>query len=124
MASHDTLHGLADPTWAAAKVQAREAIIAVARRKTLITYSDLAAAITVCDLPPHDTRLADLLGEISTEEAHAGRGMLTVAVVHKTGDRRPGPGFFKLAKSLGRDTDDRDRLWIDELTRVYDVWSS
>jgi len=39
-----------------------------------------------------------MLGEISQEEDAAGRGMLSVIVVHKVGDMQPGPGFFQLAK--------------------------
>ena len=123
MTDHDSTHGFAESTWAAAKVQAREAITAVARRRDVITYSDLVRAITVCSLAPNDPRLDRLLGEISTEEDRAGRGMLTAAVVHKSPDHKPGRGFFRLAKSLGRDTADADRFWIDELTRVHDIWS-
>jgi hypothetical protein len=68
--------------------------------------------------------LCDLLGEIAREEDDAGRGMLTVVVVHKTGDMQPGPGFFELAQELGRDTSDIDKCWIDELVRVFKVWAS
>jgi hypothetical protein len=46
-----------------------------------------------------------MLGEISLEGA-AGRGMLSVIVVHKDGDMQPGPGFFELAEELDRDTSD------------------
>jgi hypothetical protein len=74
-------------------------------------------------LQPHDPRLFHLLGEISSEEDAAGRGMLTVIVVHKVGDMQPGPGFFELAKLLGRDTTDPLRCWVDELHRVHAVWA-
>ena len=45
--------------------------------------------------------MAAMLDEVSTEEFDGGRGMLSVVVVHKYGDMEPGPGFFKLAESLG-----------------------
>ena len=64
-----------------------------------------------------------LLGQIPSEEDAAGRGMLTVIVVHKVGDMQPGPGFFELAKSLGRDTRDPLKCWVDELHHVHAVWS-
>jgi hypothetical protein len=64
-----------------------------------------------------------LLGQISSEEDAARRGMLTVVVIHKAGDMQPGPGFFELAKSLGRDIEDPMKFWIDELHRVFAVWS-
>jgi hypothetical protein len=50
--------------------------------------------------------------------------MLTVVVVHKVGDMQPGPGFFELAKMLGRDTGDILKCWVNELHRVHAVWSN
>jgi hypothetical protein len=49
--------------------------------------------------------------------------MLSVVVVHRTGDMQPGPGFFELASDLGRDTSDILKCWIDELKRVHRAWS-
>jgi len=49
--------------------------------------------------------------------------MLSVIVVHKFGDMQPGPGFFELAKKLGRDTSDILKCWVDELKKVHAVWS-
>ena len=61
-----------------------------------------------------------LLGQISEDEDKAGRGMLSVVVVHKTGDQRPGPGFFEWAEELGYEVGDKDEFWIAMLNRVYD----
>ena len=88
----------------------------------VIAYSELARRIISCSLEPHGQPLADLLGEISIEEDRAGRGMLSVVVVHKTGDQKPGPGFFKLAQSLGRNTADSDACWVSELNMVHAAW--
>ncbi len=88
-------HGFTQIAWNAAKEEARKAMIAVSRQRDTIAYSDLVHSITSCILEPHDPRLARMLGDISTEEDEAGRGMLTAVVVHK-GDRIPGPGFFTL----------------------------
>lgn len=71
----------------------------------------------------HDPRLFHFLGEIASEEDEAGRGLLTVVVVHKHGDMQPGPGFFELAKSRGRDTTDILKCWVDELHKVHALWS-
>ena len=98
-------------------------MIAVSRQRDTIAYSDLVHSITSCILEPHDPRLARMLGDISTEEDEAGRGMLSAVVVHK-GDRIPGPGFFTLARSRGRDTIDEDKCWIEELQKVYNAWST
>ena len=112
-------HGYSQEAWEAAKTEARQAMIDVAARRRVIAYSDLVAKIHSLDLEPQSDHLAHMLGEISTAEHEAGRGMLTVVVVHKHGDQMPGPGFFQLARSLGHDTKDREAFWIGELEKVY-----
>ena len=87
-------HGFPEHIWNTAKKEAREAMIEVARRGQTMSYTELVQKITSCRLEPRDVRLAHMLGEISTEEDEAERGMLTVVVVDKTGDMKPGPGFF------------------------------
>ena len=117
-------HGFTDGVWNAAKEEARQAMIAVAARSDLIAYSELVNKIATCRLEPFSRQLAHMLGEISTDEHMAGRGMLSVVVVHKDGDGMPGSGFFKLACSLGHHVDDRVAFWIKELKEVYRIWSS
>ena len=51
-------------------------------------------------------------------------GALTLVVVHKHGDQMPGQGFFRLARSLGRETRDQEAFWIGELEKVYGAWSA
>ena len=116
-------HGFPIADWEAAKAEARQAMITAASRRDIINYSALVAEIRTVDLKPHSPRLAHMLGEISTAEHAAGRGMLTVVVVHKSGDQIPGPGFFKLARVLGHDTNDHETFWIAELEKVYGVWA-
>ena len=114
-------HGFTDEVWGAATEQARRAMIDVATRGGVMSYSELVEQITSCVFEPHDTRLSQMLGEISSDEDERSRGLLTAVVVHR-GDGKPGSGFFKLAKSLGRDVSDEDRCWVEELKKVYDVW--
>lgn len=116
-------HGLPEHIWNAAKKEARDAMTEIARREDTISYSELVRRIKSCHLEPQDPRLAHMLGQISTAEDEAGRGLLTVVVVHKTGDMKPGPGFFELAKRRGRDTSDEIRFWSEELKKVHSVWS-
>ena len=123
MKRDDFSHGFPEQVWLAAKEEARQAMIDVARRSSTMSYSDLVRRIESCDLQPYDSRVAHMLGEISSEEDEAGRGLLTVVVVHKTRDMKPGPGFFKLAQERGRDVSDSDRCWIEESRKVYDEWS-
>lgn len=109
--------------WDQAKSEAREILVERAKMGSTITYSDLAEGIRSISLEARDQRLFHLLGEISSEENAAGRGMLSVIVVHKVGDKQPGTGFFDLADRLGRDTSDIVKCWVDELKKVFAVWS-
>lgn len=117
-------HGFPESAWQNAKKEARLAMIAVAKRRGMTTYSDLVRAIQSISLQPHDPRLFHFLGEISSDEDRAGRGLLTVVVVHKHGDMEPGKGFYELAALLGRDTSDLQKCWIEELHNVHRTWSA
>lgn len=117
-------YGFSQADWATAKQEARSLLIARAKLRGMIPYSDLVKEIRAISLDPHDQRLFHLLGEISSEEDADGRGMLSVIVVHKFGDMQPGPGFFELAKQLGRDTSDILKCWVDELKKVHAAWST
>jgi hypothetical protein len=117
-------YGFSGPDWDAAKKEATAILIDVARRKGRIAYSELARQIQAIKIEAHDPRMFHLLGEISIEEDKAGRGMLTAIVVHKSGDMQPGPGFFQLAKALGKDTSDILACWVSEFNRVHDYWAN
>jgi len=116
-------YGFEQADWDAAKKQAYLAMTDRARVRGMITYSELTAKITAIRLEPDSYALADLLGEISSAEDAAGRGMLSVIVVHKTGDMEPGRGFYTLAATLGKSIDDRVAFWVSELHRVHATWS-
>lgn len=115
--------GFPDGIWSAAKEEARAAMRAVARDASTISYSALAARVLSISFKPRSPDFHQLLGEISTEEDAEQRGMLSVLVVRKDGDRRPGRGFFRLAGELGRDASDKEAFWVEELTAVYSIWS-
>lgn len=117
-------HGFTPKEWVDAKREAKDILAARAKVRGMIPYSDLAARIKSVRFEAHDQRLFHLLGEISEEEDASGRGMLSVIVVHKVGDMQPGPGFFELAKQLGRDTSDILACWVSELKKVHAYWSA
>lgn len=118
-------YGYDDSFWAAAKQEAKalltERACAPGPEGTM-PYSELAAKIDAIRFEPHEVRFFHFLGEISEEEDRAGRGMMTVLVVHKSGDMRPGPGFFELAQRLGRDVTDIDKCWVAEFNKVRAAW--
>jgi len=119
-----TKYGYKAEDWEKAKEEMREILIDRAKQRQTIPYTDLVADIEAIDLPRNSPALWDMLGEISTAEDAAGRGMLTVIVIHGKGDTLPGAGFFKLAKRLGRDTSDERAFWTQELRWVYRSWST
>ena len=126
MESGHLKYGIPVDTWDEAKEEARREMTRVARCEDQIPYSDLAKHIcrtTGLCLEPHDPRFHEMLGEISKAEDAAGRGMLSVVVVHKDDDGLPGTGFFKLASRLGRPWTSKVDFWIEESKRVYAAWS-
>jgi hypothetical protein len=115
-------YGFPKAQWDAAKAEGKAILVARAKVRGMIPYSDFVAQLKTISLTAHDQRLFTLLGDISAEEDAAGRGMLSVVVVHKHGDMQPGPGFFELAGRLGRDTKDILKCWVDELRNVHRYW--
>jgi hypothetical protein len=111
-------HGFGQGAWERAIEEATIVLKRRARSGQTIAYSDLATQLSAIRLDAHDLRFAHLLGDISVEQDEAGFGLLTVLVVHKGGDFKPGPGFFELAASRGRDVNDIDLCWTDEFRRV------
>lgn len=118
-----TKHGFTEADWDKSRKELRQALIARAKLRGMIPYCELVDMIATIRLEPHSQSIADMLREVAVEEDAAGRGMLTVIVVHKVGDMQPGPGFFDVAKQRGRDTSDILKCWVDELKKVHGVWS-
>ncbi len=117
--------GFPPSDWDAAKREAHAAMVAgVQSAAGRITYVDLATKIATIHFEPNAHIFHELLGQISRTENDEGRGMLSVVVVHKTGDKQgePGDGFFKLAQELGRDVRDRLKFWAIEFERVRKAW--
>jgi hypothetical protein len=117
-------YGFKIEDWDSAKAEMKDLLIQRAKLRGTMPYSELTNRVQTISLEPHSQALAAMLGEVSEEEDAAGRGLLTVIVVHKDGEMQPGPGFFELAKLRGRDTRDILKCWIDELKKVHGVWSN
>ena len=103
------IYGYTDAQWDAAKEEMRAVLIARARDEKTISYTELTREVHAIHFSPDAAAFHHMLDDISREEDAAGRGMLSVIVVHKEGDKRPGLGFFTPAKKLGRDTSDREK---------------
>jgi hypothetical protein len=106
-------YGYMVETWENAKSQAVRAIVRQGRKGSTISYSDLAKQITTIYFDAHEHIYHLMLGQISSEEDAAGRGMLTALVVLKDSGM-PGDGFWDLAKRLGRNVSDKIACWVQE----------
>lgn len=118
------IHGFAASDWTAAKTVAKTVLVNRARRpgNPLISYSDFVTLLPLA-IEPNDPRLSFFLDEISVDEHAEGRGFLTVLVVHKYGDIRPGSGFYNMARKCGEEIDDEDEFHFRALTEVVRYWT-
>jgi hypothetical protein len=115
---------VAPERWEKAKAEIRVILIEKAKKRANIPYSDLVGMVKSVNFSPFDQRLFAILGQISVTENEQGRPLLSVLVVHKTGDMQPGEGFFELARALGRDTSDVLKAWIVEVQKVHQYWNT
>jgi hypothetical protein len=119
--------GYEERDWNKAKAEATAILIEIAKARGRIPYSELAPKIQAISFDADEPRFWHLLGEISVEEVANNRGMLSALVVHKSGNMRPGSGFYKLAEGLLKkkvSQTEVDRLWLKEFNRVHDVWAN
>lgn len=104
-------------------VQVRAELVRAAEYRGLTTYQHIAA---IMGLPLTGSRMGveagHILGEISEDEVRAGRPMLSAVAVKVS--RKPGPGFYKLARKLDRLATGVNDLtfWKQERDAVYNEW--
>ena len=100
-------------------------LIAAAQHRGLVTYQEIA---DMMGLPLSGSymgaQVGHMLGEISEDEVHQGRPMLSSVAVNVRG--RPGPGFYVWARALGKfsstSSEDEKQFWQAVLKAVYDTW--
>jgi hypothetical protein len=98
-------------------------LVQVARSGDLVTYGEIAplAGLDMAD-PGDRSRIAHILGEISTEEHQLGRPLLSAVVVLQD-QNKPGEGFFHLARELGvYQGKSDDDYFVQEVKRVHQYW--
>jgi hypothetical protein len=98
-------------------------LVRAAQHRGLTTYQDVAVIMGLPIRGSHMGReTGQILGEISEDEVAAGRPMLSSVAVSMEG--RPGPGFFALARQLGRLAGDESdaAFWERERQVVYATW--
>jgi hypothetical protein len=115
-------YGHPDDLWSQTKIELCTMLVAKARTRSVVPYSGLVAQLGPLTFAPEDFAFHRMLDEVSWDGDTHGRGLLTVIVVHKDGDMRPGPGFFELARDRGRQVADIDIAWLEELDKVWGYW--
>jgi hypothetical protein len=96
-------------------ITAKAIIDGYARLGETLTYDTLGRMIGLS--PDRPAVRASLLDLISSDANSEGRGLVTVIVTGEDG--MPGPGWFTLADSLGRDVGDHDALVRNERDYVF-----
>jgi hypothetical protein len=104
------------------KAEMREAMIAAAKARQLLTYTDLALALPSVYLNPGSFVFAHLMREVCRAEWEQSGTMLCALVVSRlTGI--PGAGYFRGMAALGEDVSDAEAAWRAEVERAFDYWS-
>lgn len=111
----------------ALKEEMRGIMIATARARSTITYSELAAELQTARVHYHSFLMAKLLDEIGGEEITAGRGVLPAVVVRKSSGM-PGGGYFRESALFGDRPDgalppELEAMWREDLEGVYAYWA-
>ena len=98
-------------------------LVRAAQYRGLTTYQDIALLMGLPQSGSHmGKEVGRILGEISEDEVRAGRPMLSSVAVGVNG--KAGPGFFGLARELGRLDQNKDEsaFWKEELLAAYSAW--
>jgi hypothetical protein len=82
------------------KDRLRHALIHQAKTASPATYGELANRLGL-EPPQTIRRIAEALEVLMQEDVAAGRPILSVLCVSKTGTEIPQPGFFRAAQALG-----------------------
>lgn len=108
---------------ATAKEEMRAALINVARKREIVTYSELCLRIPSVGLYPHSFIFTQLLREVCHEEYAKGHHQLCALVVSKS-TGMPGGGYFSDTAPLKRDFGDLVEEWRADVEDVFEYWST
>ena len=101
----------------------------IAQRRSVIFYSELTPQVRSLYLEPNSDLLGELLDGISRDSNSKDKGMLSAVVIRKGEEPLPGPGFFKLARELGKaigpspDLEEKLVFHATELKLVHDAYA-
>lgn len=116
-----TWYGLTEEEKEQAIEEARTLLTERARRgQGPITYDDLYHQLTK---PPSTMfrSIGAFLGLVGEREVHAGRPLIT-ALILRSEDHLPGPGFWVLLDEIGYDVSNKPVAWALTLLNIYAYW--
>jgi hypothetical protein len=104
--------------WNRAKLEVRAQLVETARRRSVITYTELRNHIISVDLPKSGAAFGGaiglILGQVCADESDRLRKPMMLSAVAVTAELKPGPGFYTLADDLKWDKD-----WSGWLVKVW-----
>jgi hypothetical protein len=98
-------------------------LVRAAQYRGVTTYQDVAVIMGLPMKGSHmGAELGIVLGEIAEDEVNASRPLLSAVAVGVSG--KPGPGFFALARQLGKlgKAEDEQAFWCTERDAAYEAW--
>ena len=104
-------------------IRVRTFLECVAKRRTVITYQELAEALQI--LPPHSIhQVTEALERLMEEDAAADRPFIAALAISRARGGLPAPGFFDCARRLDRFADGQDAraFHAAELNSVFTHW--
>ncbi|MBE2183169.1 MAG: hypothetical protein IAE89_07070 [Anaerolineae bacterium] len=108
---------------AAAKEEMRAALIDIARKREIVTYTELCLRISSVGMHPHSFVFTQMLREVCGEEYAKGHRQLCALVVAKaTGI--PSGGYFTNTAPFKRDFGDLMEEWRADVEDVFEYWST
>ena len=121
-AAKETRWGYPLQVWEAARSQARAELLARARSRETVAYSELCDAITAGRFRPYSWAFMALVDDVCRDE-DAAHGVILASLVVRKDTRMPGEGYFAWAERSGLDVSDRGSCWQREAAKVWDAYA-
>jgi hypothetical protein len=113
---------LTDANLNAVREEMRAEMIACARARETITYSELSMRLQTAYIHYHSTYMVRLLDDIGRQEFEAGRPILPAVVVRKS-NGIPGGGYFRELAQMTELPVEMVEQWRKDLEAVFDYWA-
>jgi len=117
----ETRFGFPMGVWNAIVVEAQEILVACAKNRETITYSELSRQIKTAHVPYHRYKMVGLLDEVDSGAYAKASSSLATLVVRKS-DGLPGGGYFSNKFPEGTPIEDLRAYWQTEFEQTCADW--